>query len=73
MIQKRLICPEQVRKVPRQFSWVDQRLVREARTRNRSAESLALYLVLIVVGDLQGVSYYSDGSLCSSCERYASA
>ena len=29
MVQKRLLCPERVRKIPKQFSWIDQRLVRE--------------------------------------------
>jgi hypothetical protein len=29
MLSKRLVCPAQVRRVPKQFSWVDQRLVRD--------------------------------------------
>ena len=28
-IKKRVLCPERLRKVPAQFSWVDQRLVRQ--------------------------------------------
>jgi len=28
-IIKRVLCPERLRKVPPQFSWVDQRLVRQ--------------------------------------------
>ena len=64
-MQKQLICPERVREVPRQFSWVDQRLVREGLMRGQSAEALSLYLFLLVVGDNQGLSYYSDSSVCS--------
>ena len=26
---KRVLCPERLRKVPEQFSWIDQRLVRD--------------------------------------------
>jgi hypothetical protein len=65
MIQKQPICPERVRSVPPQFSWVDQRLVREGLLRGKSAEALSLYLFLLVVGDGQGLSYYSDSSVCS--------
>lgn len=50
--------------MPQQFSWVDQRLVRDGFIEHRSAEALALYLFLITVGDAQGLSYYSDPTLC---------
>jgi hypothetical protein len=29
MKTKRLLCPERLRRVPHQFSWIDQRLVRD--------------------------------------------
>jgi hypothetical protein len=29
MITKRLLCPDRLRRVPPQFSWIDQRLVRD--------------------------------------------
>ena len=29
MIEKHLLCPERVRRVPPHFSWVDHRLVRD--------------------------------------------
>jgi hypothetical protein len=48
--------------VPRQFSWIDQRLVRDGRILGRSPEALALYLLLCTVADAQGTSYYSDAS-----------
>lgn len=52
--------------MPRQFSWVDQCLVRDGYTARLSAEALALYLFLVTVGDAQGLSYYGDQAL----ERY---
>jgi hypothetical protein len=60
---KRLICPERVRKVPAQFSWVDHRLVRERHIERCDAHAAALYLFLVTVADAQGLSYYSDASV----------
>jgi hypothetical protein len=49
--------------VPQQFSWVDQRLVRERYIDQLTPEACALYLFLVTVADAQGLSYYADGSL----------
>ena len=58
------ILPAKLRCVPSQFSWVDQRLVREHRIDQLSHEACALYLFLVTVADAQGLSYYADRSLC---------
>jgi hypothetical protein len=63
MAIKRLICPERVRKVPAQFSWIDHRLVRERHIERCDAHAAALYLFLVTVADAQGLSYYSDTSV----------
>lgn len=60
---KRVICSERVRKIPIQFSWVDHRLVRERHIERCDAHAAALYLFLVTVADVQGLSYYSDRSL----------
>jgi hypothetical protein len=60
MKTKPILCPERLRHVPRQFSWIDQRLVRDHHIQNRSPQALALYLFLCTVADAQGASYYSD-------------
>ena len=62
-IRKRVLCPERLRKVPAQFSWVDQRLVRQRYVERCDPAALALYLVLVTVADAEGLSYYSDASL----------
>lgn len=49
--------------MPRQFSWIDQRLVRDRHIQGRSPDALALYLFLCTVADAQGASYYSDVSV----------
>ena len=60
MKTKPILRPERLRHVPRQFSWIDQRLVRDRHIHGRSPEALALYLFLCTVADAQGASYYSD-------------
>jgi hypothetical protein len=54
----------QLRRVPSQFSWVDQRLVREHIIDHLSHEACALYLFLVTVADAQSLSFYADHSLC---------
>lgn len=63
MIKKtHILCPERLRHVPRRFSWIDHRLVRDRHIQGPSPSALSLYLFLCTVGDAQGTSYYSDGS-----------
>ena len=62
MKTKPILCPGRLRHVPRQFSWIDQRLVRDCHIQGRSPEALALYLLLCTVADAQGASYYSDAT-----------
>jgi hypothetical protein len=60
---KRVLCPEQLRHVPEQFSWIDHRLVRDRHIAGKSTEALALYLFLLTVADGQGLSYYADATI----------
>jgi hypothetical protein len=50
--------------VPPSFNWVDHRLVRDHYLESCDCTALALYLFLVVVSDAQGLSYYSDASVC---------
>jgi hypothetical protein len=63
MINKHPVCPQRLRKIPKQFSWVDHRLVRDHHIERCSHRAAALYLFLVTVGDAQGLSYYSDLSI----------
>lgn len=63
MTIKRVLCPERVRQLPPQFSWVDHRLVREHYLERCDPPAAALYLFLVTVADAQGLSYYSEGVL----------
>ena len=62
-MQKRLLVPSRVRRVPRQFSWVDQRLVRDHHIAHCDPQALALYLFLVTVADARGLSFYADVSI----------
>ena len=63
MMQKKILRPDRLRQVPAQFSWIDQRLVRENFLRRAEPPAWALYLVLVIVADAHGLSYYSDATL----------
>lgn len=63
MTAKTLICPHLVRQIPKQFSWVDHRLVRNRHIDTCSHPAAALYLFLVTVSDAQGLSYYSDPTI----------
>lgn len=63
MMNKKILRPDRLRQVPAQFSWVDQRLVRDNFLRQADPAAWALYLVLVTVADAQGLSYYSEATL----------
>ncbi|MBI4849902.1 MAG: hypothetical protein HY808_15235 [Nitrospirae bacterium] len=63
MIQKKPICAARIRKIPKQFSWVDQRLVRSHYIEQCTHRAATLYLFLVTVSDAMGMSYYSDATL----------
>ena len=63
MVSKVPIVAERIRKVPRHFSWIDHRLVRDRHIENCSHAAAKLYLFLVTVGDVKGLSYYGDKSI----------
>jgi len=63
-MKKHLIRPDRLRQVPAGFNWVDHRLVRHHYIERCDCVDLALYLFLVTVSDLEGLSYYSDPAIC---------
>lgn len=63
MVNKQPICPNRVRKVPKQFSWLDHRLVRDHYIDRCTHGAAALYLFLVTVADAKGMSFYGDRTL----------
>ena len=64
MKKKNIINEDRLREIPNRFSWVDHRLIHDQHLQQCSPNALALYLVLVTVGDRHGISYYSDRKLC---------
>ena len=64
MKRKEIVDRCRLRRVPEGVGWVDHRFVRDGHVRGRSGGALALYLFLVTVADGDGVSYYSDETLC---------
>ena len=58
-----MLWRERLRRVPKQFSWIDQRLVKDRYVDRCSAHALALYLFLLTVADCEGLSYYGEATL----------
>ena len=63
MINKHLLRPQRLRQIPPSFSWVDHRLVRHDYLPRAGHSAWALYLFLVTVSDVQGLSYYSDRAI----------
>src|SRR5450759_5044042 len=59
---RQAICSERMRRMPAQFSWVDQLLVRDRHLEQLDVHAASLYLFLVTVADAQGLSWYSDTS-----------
>jgi hypothetical protein len=65
MPTKRVLIPERVRKVPSQcgFGWIDRRLLHEGYIGRCDSQALALYLLLSIVADEKGLSFYADATV----------
>jgi hypothetical protein len=63
MINKHLLRPQRLRHIPPSFSWVDHRLVRHEYLARASHSAWTLYLFLVTVADVQGLSFYSEAAI----------
>jgi hypothetical protein len=63
MVSKQPVSPQRVRSVPKQFSWLDHRLVHDRYIEQCSHPAAALYLFLVTVSDARGLSFYGDDSI----------
>jgi hypothetical protein len=65
MIYKRLLVPERVRKIQGSFAFIEHRFLRDGFWINLNHHERLLYVLLVLVADRQGLSYYSYDKLCS--------
>ena len=66
MIIKTPVLPDRVRKVPKSFSWIDHRLVRNGFLEVMTHQDMVLYLFLVTVADKNGVSFYRKEKICEA-------
>lgn len=63
-IQKRPILADRVRRIEGGFSFIPHRFLGEGFFTTLTQPELLLYFLLVLVGDRQGLSYYSQDRLC---------
>ena len=68
MIKKKVINPKRVRKINGGFSFIPHRFVLDGFLTALNQKELLLYFFLILVSDRNGVSFYSDDTICCLLE-----
>ncbi len=64
MISKHPIVPERIRQISGSFSWIDHRLLTDGFLNAMTSHEILLYFFLVLVGDKNGVSFYSYDKIC---------
>jgi hypothetical protein len=64
MFSRQPIDPLRVRRIRGSFSWIDHRILSDGYLQAMSASEILLYFFLILVGDRNGVSFYSYERIC---------
>ena len=64
MISKKPINHERIRKISGSFSWIDHRIISNGFLESMSHNEILLYFFLILVGDKNGISFYSYDNIC---------
>jgi len=65
MIIKKVLYPDRLRKISGSFAFIEHRFVQAGFWNALSHHELLLYLLLVVVADRNGLSYYSYDKLCT--------
>ncbi len=63
MIVKTPLCPTRI--LAKGYGWVDHRLLRDGHLRLCTPSSMALYLLLALAADGDGLSFYGDRLVCN--------
>jgi hypothetical protein len=64
-ITKHPVVPDRVRKIDGGFSFLPHRFITDGFFTTLNQHELLLYFLLVLVGDRQGLSYYSQDRLCT--------
>ena len=64
MISRKPINQNRIRRITGSFSWIDHRLLSDGFLSVMTGEEILLYFFLTLVGDKNGVSFYSYDKIC---------
>jgi hypothetical protein len=64
MISKQPIVADRIRRISGSFSWIDHRILTDGFLTSMRREEILLYFFLVLVGDKNGVSFYSYDKIC---------
>lgn len=65
MIKKTILYPNRLRKISGSFAFIEHRFLRDGFFQNLTHHELLLYVLLVLVSDRQGLSYYSYDRICT--------
>jgi hypothetical protein len=65
MIQKTPLVSHRIRCINGSFAWISHRFLSQGFWGSLTQHELLIYLFLVIVGDRQGISYYSFDKICS--------
>ncbi len=65
MIEKRILCPQRVRKIADSFAFIEHRFLRDGFFASLDHHELLLYAFLVLAADRYGVSFYGYDRICS--------
>lgn len=64
-LRKHVLLENRIRVIQRGFSFIPHRFLRDGFFITLNRDELVVYFLLILVGDREGISYYSQDRLCS--------
>lgn len=65
MIEKRILCPERVRRIGGSFAFIEHRFLRDGFFASLGHDELLLYTFLVLAADRHGMSFYGYDRICS--------
>jgi len=65
MIRKKVLVPERVRSIDKSFCFIPHRFLTDGFFQSLTRHELALYVFLVLASDKNGLSFYSDRTICS--------
>jgi len=65
MMEKIIVRPDRVRKIAGTFGFIEHRFIREGFFYSLTHHELLLYLLLVLVADRNGLSFYGHDKICT--------